>query len=146
MSTTTSPAAAGATNTHRPIDSLVDDAVDQADVDQADVERQVRTALDGWPARLGRRLTPPEPWRYRPASLAAMWRYARIGAWTRDGGLLRFCGCWYFRLVALPVALVTHYVAWLTQRPSRLLTALVIYGVIVHIGPGRLLPWPTWLP
>lgn len=117
-----------------------------ARADEGQDQQEVRTAIDGWPARLGRRLRPPEPWRYRPASLAAMWRYARIGAWTRDSGPLRLVGVWYFRLVALPTALVTHYLAWLTQRPSRLATVLVIYAVIVHIGPGRLLPWPTWLP
>lgn len=107
---------------------------------------ELRTAVDGWPARLAGRLRPPEPWRYRPASLAAMWRYARIGAWTRDSGLLRFAGVWYFRLVALPTAVVTHYLAWLTQRPSRLGTALVIYVVLAHVGPLRhLLWWPSWL-
>lgn len=109
-------------------------------------EQELRTAVDGWPARLAGRLRPPEPWKYRPASLAAMSRYAHRGAWTRDDGPLRFLGVWYFRLVAIPAAFVTHYLAWLTQRPSRLVTALVVYAVVTHIGLGRLLPWPTWLP
>lgn len=107
----------------------------------------VTTAVDGWPARLGRRLRPPEPWQHRPASLAAMSRYAHKGRWTRQDGPARFCGVWYFRLVALPVAVLTHYLAWLVQRPSRAITAAAIYIVLVHTGPGAwLLPWPTWLP
>jgi hypothetical protein len=124
--------AAGGTDTHNDHD-------DQAVTDV----QTVTTALDGWPARLVRRLKPPEPWRYRPASLAAMSRYAHLGGWTGQRGPLRFVGVWYFRLVAVPVTVITHYLAWIVARPSRLATVLLIYTVLAHIGPLRwLLPWP----
>jgi hypothetical protein len=130
--------AAGGTDTRTDHDQAVTDA-------QIDVQ-VVTTALDGWPARLSRRLTPPEPWRHRPASLAAMSRYAHQGGWTGNGGPLRFAGVWYFRLVAVPVAVITHYLAWIVARPSRLATALLVYTVLAHIGPLRwLLWWPSWL-
>jgi len=81
-------------------------------------------------ARLMAELTPPQPWTHRPASLAAMWRYARRGGWTGPDGLARRLGVWWYRLVALPVCLVTHYLAWLVARPSRTLTAAVVALVV----------------
>jgi len=80
--------------------------------------------------RLVRELTPPEPWQHRPASLAAMWRYARRGGWTGPDGLARRLGVWWYRLVTLPVSLVCHYTAWLVARPSRTLTAAVVALVV----------------
>lgn len=77
-------------------------------------------------ARLWREWTPPEPWRHRPASLAAMCRYAARGGWTGPDGPARRAGVWWYRLVAVPVCLVTHYLAWLVARPSRALTAAVV--------------------
>lgn len=76
--------------------------------------------------RIRRELTPPQPWQHRPASLAAMWRYAARGGWAGPQGLARQAGVWWFRLVTLPICLVTHYVAWLVARPSRTLTATVV--------------------
>lgn len=79
----------------------------------------------GW-QRLAAQLRPPEPWTHRPASLAAMARYARQGGWTGPDGLARQAGVWWYRLVAVPVTLVCHYTAWLVARPSRALTAAVV--------------------
>lgn len=91
--------------------------------------RQTATERDrraGVLARLVWELTPPHPWQHRPASLAAMWRYASRGGWTGPEGLARRAGVWWYRLIALPVCLVTHYTAWLVARPSRAVTAVVV--------------------
>lgn len=80
----------------------------------------------GLVARLVTELTPPEPWTQQPASLAAMWRYARRGGWTGPTGPARVAGVWWCRLVTIPVCVVTHYTAWLVARPSRALTAALV--------------------
>lgn len=80
----------------------------------------------GLVARLVTELTPPEPWTHQPASLAAMWRYARRGGWTGPTGPARVAGVWWCRLVTIPVCVVTHYTAWLVARPSRALTAALV--------------------
>lgn len=92
-------------------------------------DRKATTDSDrrsGLVARLRWELTPPEPWQHRPASLAAMWRYAARGGWTGPTGPARVAGVWWCRLVALPVCLVTHYLAWLVARPSRTATAALV--------------------
>lgn len=94
---------------------------------QGTTERDWRSGVG---ARLVRELTPPQPWTHRPASLAAMWRYARRGGWTGPDGLARRLGVWWYRLVTLPVSLVCHYTAWLVARPSRALTAAVVALVV----------------
>lgn len=90
-----------------------------ASVTDGDRRRDVWTRLVG-------ELRPPEPWSHRPASLAAMARYAARGGWTGPHGLARRAGVWWYRLIAIPVCLVTHYSAWLVARPSRALTAAVV--------------------
>lgn len=86
--------------------------------------------------RLVAGLTPPEPWTHRPASLAAMSRYARQGGWAGPAGPARAAGVWWFRLVAVPVCLVTHYLAWLVARPSRALTVALV-GLLVWLAVTR---------
>lgn len=76
--------------------------------------------------RWARLATPPHPWQHRPASLAAMHRYATRGGWTGPDGLARAAGVWWYRLVALPVCLCTHYLAWLVARPARALTVAAL--------------------
>lgn len=90
----------------------------------------------GLAARLRWELTPPEPWTHRPASLAAMWRYAKSGGWTGPTGVARQLGVWWYRLVALPVTVVCHYTAWLVARPSRALTATLV-GLLVWQAVAR---------
>lgn len=64
-----------------------------------------------------------------------MGRYARLGGWTGPSGPARMVGVWWYRLVALPVCLVTHYTAWLVARPSRTITAgLVVLLVWLAVG------------
>lgn len=82
-----------------------------------------------WP-RLVNQLRPPQPWTHRPASLAAMWRYARRGGWTGPDGVARRLGVWWYRLIAVPVTVVCHYTAWLVARPSRALTGALVAFVV----------------
>lgn len=94
-------------------------------------------------------LTPPEPWRHRPASLAAMWRYARRGGWTGTTGPARTAGVWWYRLVAVPVTLLCHYAAWIIARPSRTVALAIVWAVAMQVPPLRaaadaVLPWPSW--
>jgi hypothetical protein len=100
-------------------------------------------------ARLVDRLTPPEPWSHRPASLAAMWRYARRGGWTGPTGAARQLGTWWYRLVALPVTIVCHYTAWVVARPGRAVTVIGLWAVLMQVPALRaaadaVLPWPAW--
>jgi hypothetical protein len=104
-------------------------------------------------ARLLDELTPPEPWRHRPAAPAELWRYAKRGEWTGEHGPMRTAGVWWCRTVTLPATLVTHYLAWIAARPSRVLAAAGLWAVLMHTplrGPiDAVLPWdawPTWLP
>ena len=99
--------------------------------------------------RLVDELTPPEPWRHRPASLAAMARYAARGGWTGPDGLVRRAGVWWYRLVAVPVTVGCHYTAWLVARPSRTATVAILWAVAMQVPPLRalaslVLPWDPW--
>lgn len=102
----------------------------------------------GW-GRLVDQLTPPEPWSHRPASLAAMARYAARGGWTGPEGLPRRLGVWWYRLVVVPVTLVCHYTAWIVARPSRTVVTVVVWAVLmrvppVHAAAAAVLPWDPW--
>lgn len=81
-------------------------------------------------ARLARELRPPEPWTYRPAAPAAVYRYAKSGGWTGPTGPARRAGVWWCRLVALPVVVAAAYTAWLVARPSRALTAALVAALV----------------
>lgn len=103
---------------------------------EADLAAEPTTAVDGWPARFLKRITPPEPWRHRPVSLAALWRYATRGAWaSKPTGPARRIGQGYALLLAVPITFVTHYLAWIVARPSRLVVAVVLYLLLAHVGP-----------
>ena len=117
----TDPADRGSTRTGARPRAREDSAVSGSRKAFTDSDRRL-----GLVARLRWELTPPEPWQHRPASLAAMWRYAARGGWTGPEGLARQVGIWWYRLVALPVCLITHYTAWLVARPSRTLTAALV--------------------
>jgi hypothetical protein len=103
----------------------------------------------GWLARLVDRLTPPEPWQYRPSSLAARWRYARRGGWTGPAGPARRLYTWWYRLVTFPVTLVCHYASWVVARVSRTIAVAVLWALLMQARPLRtladaVLPWPVW--
>jgi len=116
-----SPADSGSTRARARARAREDSAVSADRKSTTDGDRRA-----GVVARLMAELTPPEPWQHRPASLAAMWRYAARGGWTGPTGAARRLGVWWFRLVALPVTVVCHYAAWLVARPSRTVTAALV--------------------
>lgn len=119
------PADSGSTRARARARAREDSAVSADRKATTDSDRRL-----GLVARLMAELTPPEPWQHRPTSLAAMWRYASRGGWAGPTGVARRLGVWWYRLVALPVCLVTHYTAWLVARPSRALTAAVVALVV----------------
>lgn len=126
-----SPADRGSTRTSAPGRAREDSAVSGTRKAITDSDRRA-----GVVARLRWELTPPEPWQHRPASLAAMWRYAARGGWTGPEGLARRCGVWWYRLVALPVTVICHYAAWLVARPSRTVTAALVV-LLVWLAVSR---------
>ncbi|MFI7510688.1 hypothetical protein ACIBSS_28115 [Micromonospora aurantiaca] len=80
-----------------------------------------------------------------PATLLELIAYARTGEWTSAGiGPVRALGIGYSWL-AVAVTTVLYYAAWIVQRPGRLATVTVLYGLLAHTPPGAWLPWPGWL-
>ncbi|PWU52754.1 hypothetical protein DLJ47_18105 [Micromonospora sp. S4605] len=80
-----------------------------------------------------------------PATLLELIAYARTGEWTSAGiGPVRALGIGYSWL-AVAASTVLYYAAWIVQRPGRLATVTVLYGLLAHTPPGALLPWPGWL-
>src|SRR5262249_19045293 len=94
--------------------------------------------------RIGLRLrgywTPPTGWADAPASLRAVARYARYGAWTKQQGPLRVLGIAYSWL-ALAATTGLYYAAWIVQRPGRLTTCAIVYALVAHTPLGAWLPW-----
>lgn len=100
-------------------------------------------------ARAIDRLTPPEPWQHRPASLAMLYRYAKRGGWAGPDSGARKAMTWWVRLVAIPITVLCHYTAWIVARPGRAATVAVLWAVLMQIRPLRaaadaVLPWPAW--
>ena len=86
-------------------------------------------------------LRPPMVWTQPPASLKDLATYAKEAPWAARTGPIRVAGrvwCW---LVAVPVSTLAYYLAWLCQRPSRLITVFVLYAVLTQTTPGEHLPW-----
>lgn len=79
------------------------------------------------PVRERRR--PPSPfWSASPASVADLLAYTRSGAWVpgERALVLEAAGKAYGYLVAVPTSVALYAVAWLLQRPARLLLAVVV--------------------
>jgi hypothetical protein len=100
---------------------------------------------DGLKARLAAYWRPPSVVAEAPATLLELIAYARTGEWTSAGiGPVRALGIGYSWL-AVAVTTVLYYAAWIVQRPGRLATVTVLYGLLAHTPPGAWLPWPGWL-
>lgn len=100
-----------------------------------------------WEALIGRLQEywrPPVVWSQPPASLHELTVYAAHGEWTSQDGPLRALGIGYSWL-AVAASTVLYYAAWIVQRPGRLATVTVLYGLLAHTPPGAWLPWPGWL-
>lgn len=74
---------------------------------------------------------PPEIWTDDRPALAKAAARAKRGEWTKAKGGVRKAGVAYFRFVYLPTAAVCRYVDWVVERPSRLIVALAVLGLIV---------------
>ena len=84
----------------------------------------ITTFIDGWPRRWARSIRMPHPITHRPASVQALLRWARFGAWTRREGRLRKVWLVYYGLIFVPY-LAGAYFLWALARPTRLITATV---------------------
>lgn len=98
-----------------------------------DSPRTALTQRDTW-ERVGRGLVPPQVWAEQRPSLADMWRYAAYGAYTSQTGVVRGLGKAY-ALLALAITAIAYYLAWLCERPSRLVAACVLAGVVYLAAP-----------
>lgn len=130
-----------------PTVTVSDQQAGPAGVEQAELE--VRDAGAGVWLRLRRQLAPPQPWTHRPASLEAMRRYAARGGWAGPHSPARRAMTWWFRLVALPVTVLAHYLAWTVERPARTVVVAVVWAVVMQLPPiyaaaAWLLPWDPW--
>lgn len=99
---------------------------------------------DGLRERLAAYWRPPSPVADPPATLLELIAYARDGEWASQGGPLRALGIGYSWL-AVAATTVLYYAAWIVQRPGRLATVTVLYGLLAHTPVGAWLPWPGWL-
>jgi hypothetical protein len=63
-------------------DNRSETAHQTAPTDVTDSDDDRRENFRPWWQVLAKQFRPPEPWQHRPASCAAMWRYAWRGAWT----------------------------------------------------------------
>ncbi|MFC5992920.1 hypothetical protein ACFQE5_01695 [Pseudonocardia hispaniensis] len=75
-------------------------------------------------------------WNQAPPSLAALASYTAAGEWVpgEQAPVLEFMGKVYGYGVAIPVSIALYAVAWVLQRPSRLLLFAVLALVL----------WATW--
>lgn len=83
--------------------------------------------------------TPPSILTGDPESIPTKRRYARAGTWTASkDGPLRKAGVGYWRLIALPVNVVTGYITWIADRPGRALIVYLMWRMVISNPPG---PW-----
>ncbi len=85
-------------------------------------------ALGSWLAGLWRRLASCSPYADRPASIRDVVDYTRAGGWVPGEHPLwvEAPGYLYGALVAVPVTVALYAVAWVLQRPSRLILACFV--------------------
>lgn len=107
--------------------------------------KSARTQRD-WLKELRVAFTPPEIWSERRPSLREVWLYAKYGPWTSEYGFVRWMGRAYAWSVALPLHTAGYYLLWIVQRPTRLVTAVLLGVLIGNTGPGRAIgSGITWL-
>jgi hypothetical protein len=80
-------------------------------------------------------ITPPDIWSQERPSLSQMWAYAAHGEWTNPKGAPRRVGQAYAAVVAFPVAGLAYLLAWVAERPSRLLAAIVLLVLLAQVPP-----------
>lgn len=79
--------------------------------------------------------TPPDIWSQERPSLSQIWAYATHGEWTNPKGGPRRVGQAYAAVVAFPVAGLAYLLAWVAERPSRLLATVVLLVLLAQVPP-----------
>jgi hypothetical protein len=74
-------------------------------------------------------ISPPDIWSDDRPGLERVWAYATRGEWTTPGGVPRLLGRLYALGVAVPVTGVLYALAWLIERPARLIAVLVLLAL-----------------
>jgi hypothetical protein len=88
-----------------------------------------------WLRNAAETFTPPDIWSKDRPSLSQVWAYAARGEWTGPDGAPRRAGQLYALGVALPAAVVAYALAWVFERPARLIAAAVLVAVLTQIPP-----------
>lgn len=88
-------------------------------------------AMTGWV-----RLMECSPYSGRPASIREVVEYTRAGGWVpgENPWWVEAPGYVYGWLVAVPVTVALYAVSWVLQRPTRLLMAVFIAGLLWWAG------------
>lgn len=73
--------------------------------------------------------TPPDIVRHDRPSLRKLWAYGARGAYTAESGLPRRAGQFY-SFAASAVIGVLYFLAWIIERPSRLIAAGVLAALV----------------
>jgi hypothetical protein len=81
-------------------------------------------------------LNPPDVWADDRPSLRKQWNYARWGQQHPPDGLLRGLSIALYCVGLLPQA-IAYYVAWIAERPARLITAYVLLALVLQIPVVR---------
>lgn len=79
--------------------------------------------------------TPPDVWSKDRPSLSQVWAYASRGEWTTADGGFRKAGQVYALTVAFPVVGAAYLTAWVAERPSRLITVLILLILLAQVPP-----------
>lgn len=106
----------------------------ETDADGTGADGDAGTGAGGWDWAAARAWTttafcPPDIWANDLPSLSRLWAYASRGEWTTATGTPRLAGRVYALLVAVPVTGLLYALAWLVERPARLIVALTVLAL-----------------
>lgn len=74
-----------------------------------------------------------------PPTVRDLADYARNSPWTaKSDGPIRRLGILWHLTIGLPITVACRYLEWIAQRPSRAITVLGLWELLIHTGAG---PW-----
>lgn len=87
-------------------------------------------------AGLGARIRDARPYTAQPASIRDVVEYTRAGGWIPGDHpwWWESPGYAYGVIVAIPLTIMTHMALWVAQRPGRVFTVSVLYGLLLFAG------------